>query len=104
LKSFIFYGTLSEAHFRPNQESPMKKITTFLMDHGLTIMLIGFVLFFTCFLVILFAGRYYNFYLLQAAKTGAVVGFVTYVAGRIAVFFHNKRKKQSTYSSNLDDL
>ena len=74
------------------------------MDHGLTIMLIGFVLFFICFLVILFAGRYYNFYLLQAARAGAVIGLVTYVTGRVSVFFHNKRKKQSNYSNNLDDL
>lgn len=82
----------------------MKNVTKFLMDHGLTIMLIGFVLFFACFLVILFAGRYYNFYLLQTAKAGAIVGLITYVTGRVAVFFHNKRKKQSKYSENLDNL
>ncbi len=82
----------------------MKKITKFLMDHGLTIMLVGFVLFFICFLVILFTGRYYNFYILQAAKAGAVLGFITYVTGRIAVFFHNKRKKQPNYSDDTDEL
>jgi hypothetical protein len=71
------------------------------MDHGLTIMLVGFLLFFISFLVILFAGRYYNFYLLQAAKVGAIAGFAMYVTGRVSVFFHNKRKKRSNYSEEL---
>jgi len=79
----------------------MKKITTFLMDHGLTVMLFGFLLFFIGFLVILFAGKYYNFYLLQAAKVGAVVGLAMYVTGRVSVFFHNKRKKRSKFSEDL---
>jgi hypothetical protein len=79
----------------------MKKITTFLMDHGLTIMLSGFLFFFIGFLVILFAGRYYNFYLLNAAKAGAVAGLAMYVTGRVSVFFHNKRKKRSNYSEDL---
>jgi glycopeptide antibiotics resistance protein len=74
------------------------------MDHGLTIMLIGFVLFFICFLVILFAGRYYNVYVLQASRVGAVIGLIIYVTGRVSVFFHNKRKKKSNFSNNLDDV
>jgi uncharacterized protein involved in response to NO len=82
----------------------MKKFTAFLMDHGLTIMLIGFVVFFICFLVILFAGRYYNVYLLQAARVGAVVGLVSYVTGRVSVFFHNKRKKKTNFLEDSKDL
>jgi hypothetical protein len=82
----------------------MKKIAAFLTDHGLTIMLVGFILFFACFLVILFAGRYYNFYMLQAARAGAALGFATYVVGRIAVYVHNKRKKKPNYTDYSDDL
>lgn len=82
----------------------MKNLTKFLMDNGLTIMLIGFVVFFICFLMFLFAGRYYNFYLHQAVKIGSVIGLVIYVTGRVSVFFHNRRKKQKNYSNDLDDL
>jgi len=79
----------------------VKKITTFLMNHGLSIMLVGFLLFFVSFLVILFAGRYYNFFFLQAARAGALIGLAFYVTGRVSVFFHNKRKKQLNDSTDL---
>jgi hypothetical protein len=76
----------------------MGKIKSFLLENGLTIMMVGFVLFFACFLLVLFAGRYYNFYLLQGAKAGAILGFVTYGVGRISVFFHNRNKKRESSS------
>jgi hypothetical protein len=82
----------------------MKQIAKFFMDHGLTIMLMGFVLFFVSFLMILFAGRYYNYYMLQVARGGAVLGLCMYVAGRVAVYFQKKRKKQPNYTDYSDEL
>ena len=79
----------------------MKKVVNFLMDHGWTIMLVGFVLCFASFLLFLFGWRYHNFYFLQTAKAIVAIGIVTYVTGRIAVFFHNRRKKQASYSEDL---
>jgi hypothetical protein len=76
----------------------MSAIKSFLMEHGLTIMMLGFILFFFSFLLILFAGKNYNFFLLQAAKGGAISGFVLYGVGRISVFFHNRNKKRESSS------
>jgi hypothetical protein len=79
----------------------VKKVTGFLMDHGWAIMLMGFVLCFASFLLFILAWRYHNVYFIQTAKIMVVIGIATYVAGRIAVVFHNRRKKQVNYSEDL---
>jgi hypothetical protein len=80
----------------------MKNITKFLMEHGLTIMLVGFSLFFLCFLAMLLAGRNSNFLLKQAAIAGAITGFSIYLIGRISVFFYKRNKK--LHPEKFEDL
>jgi hypothetical protein len=80
----------------------MNAIKNFLMENGLSIMIIGFVLFFSCFLTLLFAGRYTNYWVRQGAFIGAITGFSIYVIGRACVFMHNRKKKREP--ENLDQL
>jgi hypothetical protein len=71
------------------------------MDHGWTIQLIGFVLVFGGFLLWAFGVFNHNPRYLKTANPMVVVGIVLYVTGRVAVLFHNKRKKQLNYSEDL---
>jgi hypothetical protein len=82
----------------------MNPVTTFLMDHALTIMLIGFSLFFICFLMVMFSGRYADFMLNRIGTTGAIAGFAIYITGRVCMFISKKRKKQTTEHDNGDEL
>jgi hypothetical protein len=72
------------------------------MEHGLTIMLIRFSLFFLCFLGMLFVGRYSNFMLRQVFTIGAIAGFVVYAIGRICVSFYKRNKKK--HPEQFEDL
>ena len=80
----------------------MNTIKKFLLEHALTIMLLGFSLFFLSFLAILFAGRNSNSMLKQIATGGAITGFAIYVIGRVSLFFYNRKKKM--HSENMDEL
>jgi hypothetical protein len=71
----------------------MKSLLNFYLRHGLTIMIIGFLIFFSSFLALLFAGRYASPALRQGAFTGAITGFSIYVIGRVAVFVAKRVKK-----------
>jgi hypothetical protein len=71
----------------------MKGIPKFLMEHGLTIMLVGFSIFFICFLAMLFAGKNSDFMMKQVAIGGAIAGFCIYLVGRISVFLYNRNKR-----------
>ena len=80
----------------------MENIKKRLMENGLAIMLIGFSLFFLCFLGMLFVGRYSNFIVRQITVYGAITGFIIYIIGRISVFFYNKNKKR--HPEQFEDL
>jgi hypothetical protein len=71
----------------------MKPLLNFYLKHGLTIMIIGFLIFFSSFLALLFAGRYAAPMLRQGAFTGAITGFSIYVIGRVSVFVAKRTKK-----------
>lgn len=58
-------------------------------------MIIGFLIFFSSFLALLFAGRYASHLLKQGAFTGAITGFSIYVIGRASVFIAKRKKKTS---------
>ena len=78
----------------------MNTIKKFLLEHALTIMLLGFSLFFLSFLAILFAGRNSNSMLKQVATTAAITGFSIYVIGRASLFFYNRKKKMHPESTD----
>jgi hypothetical protein len=73
----------------------MKPLLNFYLKHGLTIMIIGFLIFFSSFLALLFAGRYAGPMLRQGAFTGAITGFSIYVIGRASVFVAKRIKKKT---------
>jgi len=56
-------------------------------------MVVGFLIFFSSFLALLFAGRYAAPMLRQGAFAGAITGFSIYVIGRILVFVAKRTKK-----------
>jgi len=80
----------------------MNSIKKTLMENGLAIMLVGFSLFFLCFLGMLFVGRYSDPVLKQITVTGAIIGFIIYCIGRISVFFYKRNKKK--HPEQFEDL
>ena len=71
----------------------MKSLLNFYLKHGLTMMIVGFLIFFSSFLAILFAGKYASYTLRQGAFAGAITGLSIYVIGRVSVFIAKRTKK-----------
>jgi len=70
----------------------------YFLNHGLTIMMVGFFIFFAGFIALVMAGRYSNPLIHTVAMSAAITGFALYVIGRISVFIHNKKKRQESNS------
>jgi uncharacterized membrane protein len=70
----------------------MKPFLNFFLKHGLAIMIVGFLIFFSSFLVMLFSGKY-DLMLRHGAFAGAITGFSIYLIGRVSVFVAKRTKK-----------
>lgn len=80
----------------------VKKIYEFFLEHGLTVMLIGFIVALGGLLVYLNT-KYWGNYVPQLAFGVTIAGFVIYIVGRIAVSAQRRRKKTSIgKNANID--
>jgi hypothetical protein len=73
----------------------MKPLLNFYLKHGLPIMIAGFLIFFSSFLALLFAGKYASHMFRQGVFIAAFTGFSIYVIGRVSVFIAKRTKKTS---------
>jgi uncharacterized membrane protein len=79
----------------------VQAIINFFLKHGLAIMIAGFLIFFSSFLLMVFSGKYAAAMVRQGAFIGAIAGFSVYFIGRVSVFAAKRRKNKNVESEEL---